>query len=70
MITFFGEPLDPSTLRFMAADSKRCDLVVVMGTSLKVGGAVWTMLGKVRTEDECGCSGEVVRGRGEHRMLT
>jgi NAD-dependent SIR2 family protein deacetylase len=47
MITFFGEPLEPSCLRFMAADAKRCDLVVVMGTSLKVGGAVWTILGKV-----------------------
>ena len=38
-ITFFGEELPEAFFKAMAKDVDRCDLVVVVGTSLKVRGA-------------------------------
>jgi len=35
-ITFFGEALPEAFFKAMAKDVDRCDLVVVVGTSLKV----------------------------------
>ena len=50
MITFFGERSPPAVSKFVKEDMQRCDLIVVMGTSLKVGGAVVELLGHARKE--------------------
>jgi len=49
-ITFFGEALDPSISRYLKDDINRCDLVLVMGTSLKVGGAVLSLLRDIKSD--------------------
>lgn len=44
-ITFFGECVPSTFTRAMDSDTeKRCDLVLVIGTSLKVGGSVYELL--------------------------
>mmetsp|Transcript_7068 Transcript_7068/g.9760 ORF Transcript_7068/g.9760 Transcript_7068/m.9760 type:complete len:413 (+) Transcript_7068:121-1359(+) len=43
-ITFFGECLASTVLKAMDKDIHSCDLVLVVGTSLKVGGAVHELL--------------------------
>jgi NAD-dependent SIR2 family protein deacetylase len=50
MITFFGERSPPAVCKFADDDMKSCDLIVVMGTSLKVGGAVVELLSKARKD--------------------
>lgn len=46
MITFFGERSPAAVSKFADEDMATCDLIVVMGTSLKVGGAVVELLSK------------------------
>jgi NAD-dependent deacetylase sirtuin 1 len=43
-VTFFGEQLPKVLFTTMAKDLPRCDLVLVIGTSLKVGGSVHEVL--------------------------
>ena len=43
-ITFFGEALPDLFFKSMAKDIDKCDLILVMGTSLKVGGSVHHLL--------------------------
>lgn len=49
-ITFFGEKCPGSVSKYSADDMKNCDLIVVMGTSLKVGGPVVSLLNQARDE--------------------
>ena len=46
-ITFFGEALPAHLYRAIEEDLPRCDLVIVMGTSLKVGGSVLEIVRRV-----------------------
>jgi NAD-dependent SIR2 family protein deacetylase len=39
-ITFFGENIAKSVMQKVASDVDKCDLLIVVGTSLKVGGSV------------------------------
>lgn len=50
MITFFGERSPSAVNKFAEDDMKKCDLIVVMGTSLKVGGAVVDLLSQARKD--------------------
>lgn len=43
-ITFFGEMLPPTFLKALEKDISKCDLVLVVGTSLKVGGSAHELL--------------------------
>ena len=43
-ITFFGENLPEPFFKAIKQDVSRCDLVIVIGTSLKVGGSVHLLL--------------------------
>lgn len=43
-ITFFGENLPNIFLKSLDKDISKCDLVLVVGTSLKVGGSVYELL--------------------------
>eukprot|EP01034_Spumella_vulgaris_P021999 gene21999-28090_t len=49
-ITFFGELLPPNFLKALEKDVPVVDLVIVMGTSLKVGGSVHMLLQRVRPD--------------------
>lgn len=44
MITFFGEKVPATFTRAIATDIPKCDLILVIGTSLKVGGSVHKIL--------------------------
>ena len=46
-VTFFGELLSSEFHRSLDKDPSQCDLVIVIGTSLKVGGAVHEVIRKV-----------------------
>lgn len=46
-ITFFGESLPSNFNRVMKKDVVQCDLILVMGTSLKVGGSVHEIMKQV-----------------------
>lgn len=46
-ITFFGEQLPTNFRRYFDTDTANCDLVLVVGTSLKVGGSVHELLKQV-----------------------
>jgi NAD+-dependent protein deacetylase sirtuin 1 len=46
-VTFFGEQLPKILFTTMAKDLPKCDLVLVIGTSLKVGGSVHEVLRSV-----------------------
>lgn len=50
MITFFGERSPAAVSKFAEEDMRKCDLIVVMGTSLKVGGAVVELLSQARKD--------------------
>ena len=50
MITFFGEEGPPVVRRHAEEDMRKCDLIVVMGTSLRVGGTVVDLLCQARRE--------------------
>lgn len=43
-ITFFGEKLPEPFFKALKQDVSKCDLVIVIGTSLKVGGSVHLLL--------------------------
>lgn len=47
-ITFFGEKLPKAFSQSLGEDLKQCDLVIVIGTSLKVGGSVYQILSKMK----------------------
>ena len=46
-VTFFGERLPKSMFSYIQKDVPKCDLVLVVGTSLKVGGSVLEILREV-----------------------
>ena len=50
MITFFGERSPAAVSKYAEEDMSKCDLIIVMGTSLKVGGAVVDLLNKARSD--------------------
>jgi len=49
-ITFFGEQLPSDFYKTLQADVDKADLVIVMGTSLKVGGSVIEFLRCINDE--------------------
>ena len=49
-ITFFGETLPDPFFKAIKQDVSKCDLVIVIGTSLKVGGSVHLLLKHVEDE--------------------
>ena len=49
-ITFFGEELPPYFYKTLQTDVDKADLVIIMGTSLKVGGSVMEFLKCVNDE--------------------
>jgi NAD+-dependent protein deacetylase sirtuin 1 len=44
MITFFGEDVPSAFNKAIGIDASKCDLIIVIGTSLKVGGSVVSLL--------------------------
>ncbi len=47
-VTFFGERTPGELPRQMLEDAGRCDLLLVVGSSLRVGGTVLPLLARVR----------------------
>jgi NAD-dependent SIR2 family protein deacetylase len=43
-ITFFGEHISKKFFSSVDNDVLKCDLIIVMGTSLKVGGSIWELI--------------------------